>query len=100
MLRSISDGGGCLFWFADSKDVYVQSRCSPVPVGVVQDLSPSRVVAASTGHARAVVVTTTHLPMAMAGPWTVCVYPLMDGVTLTSYGVTPQRGSWMRARYG
>ena len=71
MLRSISDGGGCLFWFADSKDVYVQSRCSPVPVGVVQDLSPSRVVAASTGHARDVVVTTTHLPMAMAGPWTV-----------------------------
>ena len=40
---------------------------------MLQDLSPSRVVAASAGHATAVVVTTTHLPMAMAGPWTVRV---------------------------
>ena len=40
---------------------------------MVQDLSPSRVVAASAEHARAVVVSTTHLPMAKAGPWTVRV---------------------------
>ena len=40
---------------------------------MLQDLSPSRVVAASAKHAGAVVVSTTHLPMAMAGPWTVCV---------------------------
>ena len=67
---------------------------------MLQDLTPSRVVTGPSQHVLAVVASTTHLPMAMAGPWTVCAYPLMDGVTLTSYGVTPQRGSWMRARYG
>ena len=57
---------------------------------MLQDLSPSRVVAASAGHASAVVDSTAHLPMAMAGPWTVRVPTLMDGFALTSYGVTPQ----------
>ena len=40
---------------------------------MLQDLSPSRVGAGLPQHARAVVVSTTHLPMAKAGPWTVRV---------------------------
>ena len=54
---------------------------------MVQDLSHSRVVTASAGHARAVLVSTTHLPMAKAGTEAVRAYPLMAGVALTSYGV-------------
>ena len=56
---------------------------------MLQDLSPSRVVAASARHAKAVLASTTHLHMAKAGagPY---AYPLMDGVALTLYGVTPQ----------
>ena len=55
---------------------------------MLQDLSASRVVAASAGHARAVVASTS-LPTypwlwLVLGP---CAYPLMDGVKLTSYGV-------------
>ena len=57
---------------------------------MVQDLSASRVVTASAGHARAVLVSTTHLIMAKAGPEAVRVPTHMDGVALTSYGVTPQ----------
>ena len=53
---------------------------------MLQDLSPSRVLAASAGYAMAVVASTTHLPMAMAGPWTVRV-PTHGRVALTSYGV-------------
>ena len=56
---------------------------------MVQDLSPSRVVAASAGLDRAVLVSTTHLLLDKAGLGP-CAYPLMDGVALTSYGVTPQ----------
>ena len=51
------------------------------------DLSTYRGVAGSSKHARAVVACTTHLPMAMAGAWTVCAYPLKAGVALTWYGV-------------
>ena len=54
---------------------------------MVQDLSPSRVVAASAGHARAVVASTTHLPMAKAVVLGPCAYPLVAGVTLTSCGI-------------
>ena len=56
---------------------------------MLQDLSASRVVAASAGHARAVLVSTTTYfwTRLVLGPY---AYPLMDGVALTSYGVTPQ----------
>ena len=57
---------------------------------MVQDLSPSRVVTASDGHVRAVVASTTHLPMAKAVVLGPCAYPLMASVALTLYGVTPQ----------
>ena len=53
---------------------------------ILQDLSPSTVVTVPPQHARAVVASTTHLPMAMAGPWTVRV-PTHGRVALTSYGV-------------
>ena len=65
----------------------------------LQDLSPSRVVAASDGYVRPVEDSATHLPMVMAGPWTVRV-PTHGRCHAHSYGVTSQRGSWMRARYG
>ena len=67
---------------------------------MLQDLSASRVVAAFARHARAVLVSTTHMPMAKAGPWTVRVPTRGQSVALTSYGVMPQRGPWMRGRYG
>ena len=53
---------------------------------MLQDLSPSRVVAASAGHARAVVASTTHLLLDKAGPWTVLV-PTHGRIALTSYGI-------------
>ena len=53
---------------------------------MLQDLSASRVVSALAEHAKPVIASTTHLPMAMAGPWTVRV-PTHGRVALTSYGV-------------